>query len=1690
MVVENVLEADPVSVNSPSALVDTYAQTAQASAELFNGKKKPKKEMHIRQKIDDEFLATPSVSIDILQPVIFETEDNKGKLVTRDYSEKIRSEFKYLSATKALETGSARSDILQEYVDKMVLGNPEWEGKVRVAIMNKGKEPSAFAYPDGSIFISQSLIDLYDSLDEVIAIMAHEVKHLINGTTRAAFVSEVKYGASLGVDWLHEMASDFGSAELLEKVHLKSTASAEVLTKLAAHFGNRRGTEHQAPIMRAIEQLGIHTVKDYETSHLDFTALPPELRKAFQMTNIEAIIDAASKEDVEAVEQYLPKLHPRDFGKFFSIADYGYYGDYVSSPPKNEAVQAVSQKTGELVVKRLLAEGLSQDEIKLFFLCTTRGHSYLSPKFEDIPEVTGYVGQAERMYRENTVQRSMQLLFDNEKSIDPLSQLLETVKYRVKKFSNTKESSYTDIDSFADLLGAFSACIQEDLPVVKDGSFVDSEGRTFSYRENRPAYVHESLISLLFNYIEYYYLPNVADGELDQEQIEDVFETVKEAGFEPLVHNYFFPIQEKNIGKGNRTIIEAAYLKVYGVELVRQDAEEEVKDLPTVQEFKQLLSDLPESGVSSHINSYARVHSLNIETRAEYVQAAVEHYESVDFSNHHLRGLVRDKIGYTAMDNWEEYGDPKWDAMQAHRAALKNIFNSGTVTQDGEPLVPRTLTLEDVIQEYGLNGDELHAEANRKGEIDRATFQINLVTDTVASSEETLFAFIEPIMRGTRIDKSLLDQYELLSICSALFKLTNVERVTKFQENRIRDFDRFYQLDFIQELVGRIENVSFTDIGELNTYVTEAKKRYGQYPINAKYSLYEDDVYSVLLAKPVRDELSRLTAPGKLRQQDYPALIQLLDREFPYSPQRRMIVKNLLIAYINDPEIVVQDKIDFYFNQYKLLGLQGAILVAEQISDIPTYQAFKQKLDQLALEYISGEESLNGVAMTDIASSFLTKKADVLIKTASESRSDSQDVSTKMAILWVETYLEERGWRVHDAEYDKKSGKFILTESGRAAFATLNDTIDYFKNLSDSQKLGIALKAMSDQDGLLVTEEGRKLLEKMLVEGLGLSQEFFKQVLGSAIRKGDAKVVGLPAAQMLAPFMFRALNVEAVDIKKVRNAEVTDRDSDKYVKKMVKQREYSEDLPTIFRSNTRDIRYFGFRYYHQPESVLAQQAQESGSSYFATLENLKSQVVDTPEATVRAEGPVVSASTEAMIKAGETSPVFVRGMQMAVQLIDFEQDVRERLSHTQDSMKGMEKLRFWENLLSKAQGDPELARFLEQDLITLDSYLGGGSLFTTYGATVRGKDGLPKKVVIKMLNPNAEEFIRLSYTFSTTVLDEVEQNTRGKTRQTARLASSLLNLSNTWCIRDINDTTYAEQDDAFRLIVQSYNELQGSTAIDAPERIYTSKKVKVEEQYNGTTLNKFLANSDVSNERKQEVVTNLLGFFHHQFEFSPQSLPDGRKVFLFHSDPHAGNYMIDPKAEGFKLGAIDRSMYLALEERDVKMFQLLKSGSGAKFINGFIERCLEVNGFDGNEATRIRYRVLNQLGGELLRQSLSRRADTSAYLQIIMQEFAKYGEKFSTLENASGQSMVERTITDYFSKHPETESLQAYDALKENLLNGDNGTRLLTYQQFKELLGKMKRQGFLHRKSIEIPLEYRLMIRNIVAMQNLQERWT
>ena len=141
--------------------IQESAQTSVQTGDLALGQelmlKRKKKASHVRVEMVDERNAKPQTEIFLERPIILSATHEGSVISTKDISEPLRAEYSYLSATRELEINTERTKIIQEIVDKMVAGNEQWEGNLRVVIMNKGKEPEAFAFPDGTIFISQSL---------------------------------------------------------------------------------------------------------------------------------------------------------------------------------------------------------------------------------------------------------------------------------------------------------------------------------------------------------------------------------------------------------------------------------------------------------------------------------------------------------------------------------------------------------------------------------------------------------------------------------------------------------------------------------------------------------------------------------------------------------------------------------------------------------------------------------------------------------------------------------------------------------------------------------------------------------------------------------------------------------------------------------------------------------------------------------------------------------------------------------------------------------------------------------------------------------------------------------------------------------------------------------------------------------------------------------------------------------------------------------------------------------------------------------------------------------------------------------------------------------------------------------------------------------------------------------------------
>jgi len=156
-------------------------------------------------RLDDEFSSSNSPVI-LKSYIRVDQKENPGEYQRhQEINEELEKDYAYYSLTRDLELNSPRVQKLQHIVDKMCA-----DSKVlaRVVIMNKGKKPNAFVCPDGTVFVTQSLLNILNTEDEVAAVLGHEMGHLLFETHRYTSTASNDL-EKLGIGFVHELKMCF-----------------------------------------------------------------------------------------------------------------------------------------------------------------------------------------------------------------------------------------------------------------------------------------------------------------------------------------------------------------------------------------------------------------------------------------------------------------------------------------------------------------------------------------------------------------------------------------------------------------------------------------------------------------------------------------------------------------------------------------------------------------------------------------------------------------------------------------------------------------------------------------------------------------------------------------------------------------------------------------------------------------------------------------------------------------------------------------------------------------------------------------------------------------------------------------------------------------------------------------------------------------------------------------------------------------------------------------------------------------------------------------------------------------------------------------------------------------------------------------------------------------------------------------
>ncbi len=1499
--------------------------------DIFSEIKKLHRERVDIAAIPNEYDNTPKVALHPLKNVTVSVPRGHDKVEVLDFTEQMEKALNYYGRTSDLETNTDRTNILQQIADKMTEGTHV--SGTRVVIMNKGEAADAFVMPDGTIMISQSCINSLKNLDQIAAVIAHEVGHLLNETFQKK-VKEKNEIHAFGVGWVHEMTSDAMSPKLLEKAGFNSLAFSDAIAIIS---GNERGSVHQSGLSRASQVVGQHGAVDYDTSSTPTKDIPPILKKDVKKTNLELCKSLLEKGDIGSVSSILPKLHPKDLKEVSEKILWKY--ESPDNRLEEYGIKHGIDTVTHLLTSRLETAGYEKEDIRLFLLLLSSYHPIeeLVPDPESLVSLTNRLGQFIDM---DMYRKMNQIVFENANV-----PTVESLFYRIL------EARILDVDFHKNRKG--------NVPVTKD-SFLQILKQLSDYDAKRILkYEDRSLTEVLLSYIDKTYLYMAGENDVDTDQIREFFEEVKDMGIIPVTRGIYMPTMKKDIllpdgewksiSVENRKAVIEQFFSVFRTESFQ------------TSEIETFFSNLEQVEDDYSAN---RVMEIFLErTRKLMDEEKVPDDRRLEVL-HAISSRI-DGMKYKGKMVIQNALLPETEAAPAvpadtvsndnyYRTNLKMIMGLSLFSTDSDAFYTY---MTDVMNTSGIDTKTL-----------TRTQVINLCQGLLLTS-------------SNRLEQNLARYGETgVQFIDGSGRLTN-----------ITDINRFSSLPFIKEVIEKEEDMAVPrSLAEVNTLIMDMQRRYHFFNSYNSFSLFNDDMKALVLGRPIRAALESCITDD-MEDSDLNDLLECIKLCYPKGPRKEDILKAINLRFLSSDTLSLEEKIAYVSNNFESVGPEGMVAVAEQITTFEQYLIFREEMGKKLSAYLEGSELVTGIALVDLSSSLLANRYSDLMRTCESDGESAAKMTTSAARQWIHTYFDSpSAVQTRNIRFDPHTQKFIVNADGRLTFMSFADAVASVKGLDHTKRFAIAHKALVEQDGALANDKSKQELGESLVNSLDIRSGFVRSVLSHAILSGEAKLVAFPAANMLSSLLFRAYDVAAIDTQELMGLRTGFYSHDpKKMEAVVSE----EGLRRMLQSTTRELIDFGTAYKKDTRGYFAQLSSESEEQFYTVdtalgrLFSLDTEVKE--QVDEKMEG--VDDGIESIIRGVEfTGALGIRALQLSRQLKRFSPEVDRRLAKTFDRNPGLNKLLFWEYLYTRVNNGSEAdRRFVTEQLITLDEEAGAGSLFSTRFATVKGEDGTVHKAVVKVLNPNAEAFVGESYNLTQTVLSKIHKETVfGKNKSYARLGETLVDLANQWCIRDINDPYFQSDDKNFRRVVGDVNAAVGSEEYVVPEVLYNSQKIKSEKAAEGRTLNVLLEDENIDEATKQEALRKVWVLFKAQFN-GEEFNDEGSTFRIFHADPHVGNFII---GEDGKVNIIDRSMYLRLSEADIAVLKPLLEGNDYRtFLFAFVSRMLDVNKVRGSvQRNAIKASIMAKLLQERVTHA-STSADNLMMIRSVMEKLTENG---------------------------------------------------------------------------------------------------
>ncbi len=1639
----------------------------------------------------------------IQQEERFPNMDNEYMQKAQQYLEPVmlapalESTFQYLSETRDLDFdfNSERYKQIHEITDKMSEG---FLFKPRVVIMRKGND--AFIGSDGTIFLAQGLINKLDTLDEVGAVLAHEINHLIHMDVWRTNSNNARLLDYEAVGWLQEFAADIGTMKLLEKAGLSSDAFRTAIMKL----DSTKGFTHQSGGMRALEvQLG-HEIWNYDTSDQPQQPMPETWKQQSRLTNLEIINNGKHKRDYgyypdgknPEVFAALAKLHRVDLEKLYS--------------QDNRLDYNFGESVIRFLSERLRTYGYTESQILTYFSSSLKDVNFAIIKEPE--QAVDVFDHLHEYINDKTNEKIENDLFGikpnkwREATTFPLASLL----YKLMKNIKVGNSWHS-----------------EELPVTED-SFIHilqkiSEFEKLSFGITAETYITKAVLEFI-----------------DSEFSHGWWENGKEVNL-PKTKAFLYKLKAAHIPIKTEQVI-SNYQLDYGL-LARHhfrdtdylniidflETEYEGKPRTSIEEkidtFFQDMSRGPKS--QEDINKQgAQVKDFLLRLKFDFNREEIPEHIRITYITDILTRI--NGSNYAVSDNMVKYLKNNFPSVISSGLTPPELLYHNQ-TQNGDTFIISPDMQEDLITLLKPENLERYNQKIQANIQKMIKFNLQLMTIKSLFKEDSqgYYDTIVKIMNESGINSNNIAFSELMHLSSPLFKndkyFNNYQLLLSggsFDKSvasvDCNNYDLLTQLPFIKDLIDRNKEISVNSMDELYNYTNNLTMSLEGIP-GFRRELFSDSLTTLIITKPIQEAYLRLLKQG-IPENQLSAQYKFIRDYFPEDPGKKGFLKEYNLKILSSPSLSLQHKINHLRENIRYIGPEGLIILGEQIQTIEEYRQFRYAMGEEIKKYLSPSSLLTQIAAADYLSMYFNRGFDLIASCDSSDEAKVRE-STKLAEEWVTNFftrvyyssehLEYLHRETTKVEYDPVSGKIVLDDIRKKVFRSYHDLLNILHDLTPSQRFAIASKLLVEEPhGALVTSENRSKLATYLNDALQ-AKGFMKIALEQAIINGDQTLLALPAAAMIGPLLFTGYDEQAINYSKVMQTEVEDPTPEQYAKIPFSNLIPNQRIPSLMQSTTQDIVFFGREYKNYPQSVVYQLAEGSRERYYEIYAYLEKQTrnlagkPETPEkqtASYKGVEAVISGIQKA-------SALGVRALQLTSQFFHFSSpELNKRLAESFDNNPGMNKLVFWENLYKMAEDGKTNPKYKfyedfvwtdhneptkegEYKLVSIGDALGQGSLFTTRAAKIVDRNGNIKDVALKQLNPNAVKHIEDYYKLGMNTLEQVILHGTPEEVYYANMAKMILDLSQNWCLKDINDKDFDKNDELFRsAIIAVYNQQEGNNAVFAPVVYFNQFNMQCEELVsNGVTLNKFLHSNKPAAEIKK-TINQVVNFYQFQMHAKPAMQIEGKDHYIVHSDPNIGNFIVG--RDDNAVAVLDRRMYLILNDTQMNVGRkVLEGASREELFQAFIEAVCEDNNIRTPEekliiSRNVLYSVGNHLG--LSAATLKREESFSEKLSLFGSSLRSMPKGIRSLSGAMKQ--LNETASD------ETEPNKVQRALR--LQRELNKLKILGKRISRKSVKSLDSMEFLQiaveklsQQQIHVSLNTQLAVRNASAMRELQQRY-